>query len=196
MRFSSSYIITLMVLLIVLTNSCGLVNQINEAKQFVFCDFSIVETKLIKLGNADVSEYRSANDVSLSDMLMLGQQFLSGKLPASLSTEIQVVNNQSTKAAISGLSWHLFMKEEEYGSGELVQYLEVLPGQAKDLTVVTEFNLMKMLTSEDLQSILDLVLDINSREKLDKLDISIKIKPYFKSGTTVKEYPGYITIRP
>jgi hypothetical protein len=52
------------------------------------------------------------------------------------------------------------------------------------------------LTSEDLQSILDLILDIENREKLEKLDITIRIKPYFKSGTTVKEYPGYITIRP
>ena len=88
------------------------------------------------------------------------------------------------------------MKDEEYGGGELVQYLEVLPAQTKDFTVVTEFNLLKMLISEDLQSILDLILDIENREKLEKLDITIRIKPYFKSGTTVKEYPGYITIRP
>ena len=196
MRFPLHYIYILMALLIVLTTSCGMVKQINETKQFALCDFSIVEIKLIKLGNADVSEYRSANDVSLSDMLMLGQQFLSGKLPASISTDIQVFNNQNSKAAISGLSWQLFMKDEEYGGGELVQYLEVLPAQTKDFTVVTEFNLLKMLTSEDLQSILDLILDIENREKLEKLDITIRIKPYFKSGTTVKEYPGYITIRP
>ncbi len=185
-----------MALLIVLTTSCGMVKQINETKQFALCDFSIVEIKLIELGNADVSEYNSANDVSLSDMLMLGQQFLSGKLPANISADIQVFNNQNLKAAISGLSWQLFMKDEEYGGGELVQYLEVLPAQTKDFTVVTEFNLLKMLTSEDLQSILDLILDIENREKLEKLDITIRIKPYFKSGTTVKEYPGYITIRP
>jgi len=76
MRFPLHYIYILMALLIVLTTSCGMVKQINETKQFALCDFSIVEIKLIKLGNADVSEYRSANEVSLSDMLMLGQQFL------------------------------------------------------------------------------------------------------------------------
>lgn len=179
-----------------LSPSCGILNQANEAKQFALCEFSIIEVKLMKLGNVDVSEYKSADDVGLPDMLMLGQQFLSGKLSAKLSADIQIFNTQDTRAAISGLRWQLYMKGEEYGSGELTEYLEVLPGQIKDFTVVTDFDLLKMLTSEDLQSILDLVLDIENREKLEKLDISIRVKPYFKSGTTVKEYPGYITIRP
>ncbi len=189
-------IFTLLLSLLILSSSCGILNQANEAKQFALCEFSIVEVGLIQLGNVDVSEYNSANDVGLSDMLMLGQQFLSGKLSASLSADIQVVNNQNSRAAISGLSWQLYLKGEEYGGGELVQYLEVLPGQTKYFTVVTDFDLLKMLTSEDLQAILDLVLDIENREKLEKLDISIRVKPHFKSGTTVKDYPGYITIRP
>ena len=189
-------IFAILLLLLILSPSCGILNQAKEAKQFAFCEFSIVEAKLMKLGNVDVSEYTSTKDVGLTDMLMLGQQFLSGKLSASLSADIQVVNNQATKAAISGLRWQLYMKSEEYGGGELVKYIEVLPGETKYFTVVTDFNLLKLLTSEDLQSILDLVLDIENREKLQKLDISIRVKPYFKSGTTVKEYPGFITIRP
>lgn len=183
-------------LLIVIITSCGMINQINEAKQFAFCDFSVNEIKIIKLGNIDVSEYRDIDDVSLPDILILGQQLVSDKLPATLSVDIKVINNQNKKAAISGLSWQLFMKSEEYGSGELVQNLEVLPEQTKDFTVVTDFNLLKLLKSEDLESILDLILDIENREKLDKLDIAIKFKPFFKSGSMVKEYPGYITIRP
>lgn len=188
-------IIALLSVLIVLATSCGMINQINEAKQFAFCDFSIREIKIVKLASIDVSEYRNVDDVSLTEILLLGQKIISGELPASLSVDINVVNNQDKNAAISGLSWQLFMKGEEYGNGELVEYLEILPGQSTDFKVMAEFNLMKLLASEDLQSVLDLALDIENREKLDKLDVSIKVKPYFKSGTTIKEYPGYITVR-
>lgn len=195
MRPLQSFFFGLLSLLIVLPTSCSMFEQINEVKQFALCDFSINEIKIIKLGNTDVSEYQSIDDVNLSDILMFGQQLISGKLPASLSVDVQVVNNQNSKAAISGLRWQLYMKGEEYGSGELVQYLEVLPGQAIDFTVIADFNLMKLLASEDLQSVLDLALDIENREKFEKLEVTVKVKPYFKSGTTIKEYPGYINIR-
>lgn len=195
MRTFYSFFFGLISLLIVLTSSCSTIEQINEAKQFALCDFSINEIKIIKLGSTDVSEYQSIDDVDLSDMLMLGQQLISGKLPAKLAVDVQVINNQNTKAAISGLSWQLFMKGEEYGSGQLDQYLEVMPGHPIDFTVFADFNLMKLLASENLQSVLDLALDIENREKFEKLEIVIKVKPYFKSGKTIKEYPGYIIIR-
>ena len=87
-----------------------------------------------------------------------GQQFLSGEFPAKLSVEIRAVNNQSSKAAISGLHWKLYMKDEEYGDGDLNQFVEVLPGQSTDFTVVVDVDLLKLVASENLKSILDLVL--------------------------------------
>ena len=31
---------------------------------------------------------------------------------------------------------------------------------------------------------------------LEKLGIELKIKPYYKSGSSIKEYPGFISLKP
>jgi len=182
--------------LILLTSSCEVLKQLDEAKQFAECDFMVKNVQIIELGTTDVSEYKSSGDIGFTEMLIFGQQLLSGKFPAKLSVEVRAINNQNSKAAISGLHWKLYMKNEEYGNGKLNKYVEVLPGQSTDFNLMVDFDLMKLLASENLQSILDLVFDIENKEKLEKLDIMLKVKPFYKTGDNIKEYPGYLTIRP
>lgn len=177
-------------------SSCDVLEQLNEVKQFANCDFSVKSVQINKLGGFDFSQYKSVRDIGFTQLISLGQQLVSGNLPANLSVEIQAKNNKSSKAAISGLDWQLNMKNENYGSGKLNQYVEVLPGQITDFTVNVSFDLHKLLASENLQSILDLVMDMDNKEKLQKLDIMLKVKPYYKSGNSIREYPGYLTIRP
>lgn len=189
-------ITALFLFLMVLTSSCDVLEQIGEANRFAQCNFLIKDVQITRIGGFDVSNYQSVSDFGFTETLSLGQQLLSGKLPAKLSVGIRAVNNQSSKAAISGLQWHLYMKGEKYGGGMLNQYVEVLPGQSTNFTVVVDFDILKLLASENLQSILDPVLDIENKEKLKILDIVLKVKPYYRSGNGTREYPGYLSIRP
>ncbi len=184
------------ILITVFLNSCEVLEQMNEVKRFASCKFSVNEVQIKKLGGFDISEYNSVKDISITETLSLGHQVMSGKLPATISVDIRATNNDMSKAAISGLDWQLYMKNERYGSGKLNRYVEVLPGRSTDFNVDVTFDLLKLVTSNDLQAILDLVMDIDNREKLQKLDIMLKVKPYYKSGDKVREYPGFLTIRP
>ncbi|MBL6944970.1 MAG: hypothetical protein ISR56_11470 [Bacteroidales bacterium] len=186
----------LFIFLVIISSSCEVLEQISEVNRFAQCDFSIRNVQITKLGEIDVSKYKSASDLGFTEMLLLGQQLLSSELPAVLSVDIMAMNNQTSKAAISGLQWQLLMKDEQYGGGKLNQYVEVLPGHTTNFPVHVEFNLLKLLASENLQSIINLVFDIENKEKLKKLDIVLKVKPYYKYGNSIREYPGYLTIRP
>ncbi len=188
--------LALLLSIVFLLTSCDIFTQFGEAKRFAQCDFTINNVKIVNLGSFNISDYKSVNDFSFTEMLSLGQQLIAGKLPAVVQVDIKAVNNQTSKASISGLEWQLLMKNEKYGDGSFKEYVEVLPGKSTIFTVNTTFDFYKMLTSSNLQDILNLVFDIDNKEKLDKLDISIKLKPYYKSGSVVKEYPGYLTIRP
>ncbi len=182
--------------IIITTSSCDVLNQFSEVKRFAQCDFYISNVQIVNLGGIDVSKYNSTSDFGFTEMLMLGQQILTGELPSVISVDIKAINNQDSKAAISGLKWQLFMKDEHYGSGELNKYIEVLPLQSTVFPVVVNFDFLKLLQSESLQSIIDLVLDIENKEKLQKLDILLKVKPYYKTGNGINEYPGFLNIRP
>ena len=189
-------LIVLVSFLIITVTSCDVLNQMGEVTNFVNCNFSINKVAINRLGGVDFTKYKSVSDVGFTEMLSLGQQVIAGNLNASLYVDIRAKNNQSSKAAISGLDWQLFMKNEQYGTGKLNEYVEVLPGQSTDFTVNVNFDLLKLLKSENLQTILDLVMDMDNKEKLQKLDIMLKVKPYYKSGGSIREYPGYLTIRP
>ena len=189
-------LIVLVSFLIITVTSCDVLNQMGEVTNFVNCNFSINKVAINRLGGVDFTKYKSVSDVGFTEMLSLGQQVIAGNLNASLYVDIRAKNNQSSKAAISGLDWQLFMKNEQYGTGKLNEYVEVLPGQSTEFTVNVNFDLLKLLKSENLQTILDLVMDMDNKEKLQKLDIMLKVKPYYKSGGSIREYPGYLTIRP
>ncbi len=186
----------LLLFLLITVTSCDVVNQVGEVDRFAQCDFSINNVQITQLGNLYMAKYNSVSDFGFQEMLSLGQQLLTGELSAKLSVEIEAVNNQSAKAGISGLQWRLLMKNEEYGHGKINDYVEVLPGKSTNFTVGLNFDILKLLASENLQSILDLVFDIENEKKLKKLDIMLKVKPYYKYGDIIREYPGYLTIRP
>ena len=90
----------------------------------------------------------------------------------------------------------LFIKGVQYGKGELLDYIEVLPGEEVHFTVNTNFDISKLLKSEDLDAIFDLISDMENQEKLKRLEVKIKVKPLYKSGGSIKEYPSFITIKP
>ena len=183
-------------ILVLFLSSCKIFSQFNEAKEFASCYFLINNSRIIELGGYDFSEVENINDIGLTEMFGLGQKIIIGELDAIASVSISATNNGKEKAAINGLYWQLFIKGVQYGKGELLDYIEVLPGEEVHFTVNTNFDISKLLKSEDLDAIFDLISDMENQEKLKRLEVKIKVKPLYKSGGSIKEYPSFITIKP
>jgi len=179
-----------------LLSSCDVLQQASDVVQFVQCDFSLDHVRVEKIGGVSLANIKKPEDLGVINMLSLTQQVLSGNLPATLNVGIKATNNQSLKAGISGLDWELYMKENKYGAGMINQLVEILPNNSTTFPVTVEFDLLKLVTSDNIQQILDLVFDIDSKEKLNQLDLQLRLKPFYKVGSQVQEYPGFITVRP
>ena len=176
--------------------SCKIFSQFDDAKEFVSCYFTINNSRVIELGGYDFTEVENISDIGLTEMFGLGQKMIAGEMDAIASVSISVTNKGKHTAAINGLYWQLFIKDEQYGNGEMLNHIEVLPGETVNFTVNTNFDISKLLKSEDLDGIFDLISDMENQEKLKRLDVKIKVKPLYKSGGTLKEYPSFITIKP
>jgi hypothetical protein len=179
-----------------LFTSCDVLQQASDAVQFAQCDFSIDRVGMEKVGGVSIKDIHKPEDLNPLELIGLGQQVMSGSLPVTLDVAIKAANNQSQKAGISGLDWELYMKDTRYGGGKLNRAVEVLPGQSTTFPVSVSFDLLKLVTGNNLQQILDLVFHINDKEKLKQLDLKLQLKPYYKVGSEVQEYPGYIVVRP
>ena len=177
-------------------NSCDVLQQASDVAQFVQCDFSLDHVKVEKIGGVSLTNIKKPEDLGVINMMSLTQQVISGSLTTTLNVGIKATNNQSLKAGISGLDWELYMKENKYGAGMINESVEILPYNSTIFPVTVEFDLLKLVTSDNIQQILDLVFDIDNKEKLNQLDLQLRLKPFYKVGSQVQEYPGFITIRP
>ena len=139
--------------------SCDVLNQMGEVKRFAECRFEINSVKINKLGDVNLEKYQSAKDLNFMEAMALGQKILSGNLHAHMDVNITASNNESKKAAISGVEWQLFMKNEKYGEGALNEHIEVLPGSSASFDVDVTFDLLKLISSEELSTILDIVFN-------------------------------------
>ncbi len=176
--------------------SCDVLQQASDVMQFAQCNFSIDRVGMDKVGGVSLKNIQQLSDINPFDIVSLTQQVLSGSLPVTMDVSIKATNNQSMKAGISGLDWELYMKNNRYGAGKINHAVEVLPGQSTTFLVSVDFDILKLATNDNLQQILDLVLHLNDKEKLKQLDIKLQLKPYYKVGSEIQEYPGYIVVRP
>jgi len=176
--------------------SCGLLNQAGEYERFVNGNFTLLEIEVLEIGGVEINELNDASNLNAGDMITLVGRMFSGELPSKLRARVEVENTAGERAAISGLEWRLLMKGKEYANGVVDKEVIVEPHSKKEFPLKAEIDFRAVMQSESLPQILKVVFNMDDKEEIKKLDIELKIKPYYKSGGKTKEYPGFITIRP
>jgi hypothetical protein len=98
-------------------------------------------------------------------------------------------------AALNRLDWKLLIDQTEMAEGTTNQRLEVPPnGGVSSMTIDISTDVKKVLSSESLQSLANMVLNMaDSGGKPTKL--TLKAKPYISVGKNTIAYPGYINIK-
>jgi hypothetical protein len=176
--------------------SCDALQQVSDTATFVQCDFSVADVKVDKIGGVSLANIKKPDDVGMLNMMSLAQQAMGGSLPTTLSVGIKATNNQSRVAGISGFAWELYMKDQEYGAGMINEAVTISPNSSTVFPVSVEFDILNIVTSSNIQQILDIVFNVDNQDKLNELDLELQLKPYYRVGSQVQEYPGVITIRP
>jgi hypothetical protein len=190
-------IIVLVVLIIpFIVNSCGILDQAGEYQRFVNSNFRLVNVEVLNISGVDVRNIKNASDLNMGDIMTLTGKMFNGGLPTKLKVNLEVENTSSKKASFSGMEWKFLMKDIEYTSGTLNKGVEVMPYSKKRFSVDANIDLLKILQSESLPQILNVVFNMDDREELKKLGLELKIKPYFNTASGQIKYPSYFTLKP
>jgi hypothetical protein len=175
-------------------SSCAIFKQGKEFKTFTECDFKVKNVRIVNLAGIDISNFNSIDDMALNDYLMLAQQAFSKEIDSELEIDIIAENFSDNTAAISGLDWQLFLKDELYTTGIIDKPVNINPHDNTVFTVKTNINLYAIIHSKSLPEILALLITKNQSFNLSDLDASIKVKPWYRNGSSIKKYPGFISI--
>ncbi len=191
------YLLMAMALVSVLVTSCDVLEQVAETERFTQCEFSLTGVRITEISGIDFTKIRSASDLGVGDMMTLGQRVMNGNLPAKMEVDVRAQNNNSKSAGIAGMGWKVFLDNTEFVGGQLNRSVQVMPNSAASFPITVEIDLLKMSQNKSLPKLLNMVFGMEDKAKLQEMGLSVQIKPSYKTSSgSVRELPGWVTIRP
>lgn len=181
---------------ILLLASCGLVNQARELERFAQCKFTLNSVALESISGVNMSRVKKVSDLNFSQVLVLSQGLLEGRLMAKMLIDVEVSNPSGSMAAVSGMDWKLLQKKQVIATGQLTNPVQVAGQGSTSFYLNAQVNLVKIFQLNSLDQILSVMAGNVDSKTLAKLGITIQLKPYYKLDGKIKKYPGFLTIQP
>lgn len=184
----------LAIVMLVHMSSCSVLEQAQEVQRFIQCDFSLANIQVLEVGGIQISTIKSPEDIGFLSMMSLGQQVMNNSLPAKLSIGLKATNNNTSTASVTGMEWKLLLKDQDYLGGEINDEVEILANSSSVFPVNVNVDLFTIFEKESLQQMLGFAFSENKAEELKNMGVGIKIKPFYKVGSDIQKYPGWLSI--
>jgi hypothetical protein len=189
-----NHVVLLVLITVVLINSCGIKRQVNEMKALVNCGFRYEGLKHATLAGVDVSRVTGLIDLEAGDESTLFSALTFGKLPLDVTVNVGVKNPNQSMAAMNRLEWILLIDGIEMGTGAVTDRVILAPGGGTatiPISVSTE--LLTVLSGKSGDAAITFGLNLaGTGDKSSR--ITVKVKPTIIVGESAIHYPGYITL--
>ncbi|GAB1371498.1 hypothetical protein MASR1M45_15600 [Candidatus Kapaibacterium sp.] len=201
-RFSITKVLMIFIISIFFFQSCNIVKDITNT----LADIGRLKFKLDNISNMSVSgitlsNKKSFNDISTTDVLKLTSSFATKKFPAEFTLNVLAQNpndgnngKQKTNAFIQSLDYRLIIDEITTINGDIKSEISVPgSGQSTIIPLGMGLDLYQFFGSRGYESIVNLALAIggvNGTTSKVKLDI----KPTVRTAIGPMSYPGRITV--
>jgi hypothetical protein len=177
-----------------IVSACSVLQQTSEIATFTQCQFRIESARNMKLAGINIQDKHSMSDISLMDMARIGGVLAGGTLPLTFDLNVQIKNPNPGLAAMNKLDWILIIDDIEMTRGILNQRIEIPANTVTSFPVAMSLDLMKSLNGKSGDALINFALNLAGTGSRPTR-IKLKAKPTIMVGTTLIEYPGYITIR-
>ena len=177
---------------LVLGSGCAGVNrQVAEGQNFKDCTFALQSIEQATLGGVDVTNVRSAADLSGADRARILAAYAAGTLPLNMRVNLQVTNPNNAVAALNALDYKILVDGNEVGA--TTQRIEVGPNSTATAAVPVNADVRKAVAIGGLESVGNFALGLADRSR-QPTRVTIAVRPSVKFlGATFKK-PDYITI--
>jgi hypothetical protein len=178
----------------ILTNSCGVVQQAQQMTNLINCDFRIANVQNVNLAGVNIQNVQSLKNLNLTDAARIMAAVAGNSLPLTFTLNIEGKNPNSSSAGMIKLVWILFIDNIQMTTGSLNDRFTIPPynGTAM-IPIQVSLNLKQVLQGKSLESIANFAFNLAGVGNRPTR-ITAKIQPTIMIGQTPLTYPGYITI--
>jgi len=176
-----------------LTNCAGVSRQVEEAKNFQDCTFALQSIEQATLGGVDVTNLRSAADLSGPDRARMLAAFAGGSLPLTMRVNVQVTNPNSQEAALNALDYKILVDGSEIATGATTERIAVPARSTATVTLPINADARQALDGGGLGALGGFALGLADRAR-QPTRVTIALRPSVKFlGATFKK-ADYITV--
>lgn len=176
-----------------LSQCAGVNRQIEEGKKFKECTFALQSIEQATLGGVDVTNVRSAADLSGADRARILAAYGAGSLPLAMRVNLQVTNPNAELAALNALDYKVLIDGNEVATGATTQRIEVAPNSTAVVTLPINADVRRAVANGGLESVGNFALGLADRNR-QPTRLTFAVRPSVKFlGATFKK-ANYITI--
>lgn len=182
----------MLVVVVTITGSCGVGDQVEQMKALKDCVFSIESADSLYIANMNVAKLVSSGGIDLASTPALAFAMLQRHVPLKGRVMMKIINPGDEKAGISSLEYQIAIKDAVLAEGTIDQPVEVEPdGGVALVPVRIDRDLYPLLSNAAYQ---DAVASFLSAKEERTAIVTLRVKPAIEVASKKISYPGYIDI--
>ncbi len=186
------FLVPVLLLLVASTlSSCQTLREVAALREVAF---AIDRVASAQLAGVDINRIRTYQDLSPTDILRLTRAVTNQELPLSFTLHLDAENppENSVQARLVEMDWTLFLDDRETVSGIFNQNLVLPPGEAVDIPIRIELDLVNFF-GDNARDLIDLALAIGGQGGEAKR-VMLQATPTIDTAIGPIRYPRPITI--
>ena len=179
---------------LILTNSCGVVQQTQQMANLVNCEFRIASVQNLKLAGVNIQNVQSLKNLGVLDAAKIMAAAAGSSLPLTFQLNIEGKNPNSSPAGMNRMSWILLIDNIQMTAGSIDNRFDIPANNGTaNIPIQININLKEALQGRSLDAIANFAFNLAGAGNRPTR-ITAKIQPTIMIGQTPLTYPGYITI--
>jgi len=181
-------------LLVLGLSSCGIGEQVQQAKAFKGAEFRLASVEQATLAGVDVTHLRNASDLSLINQARIATAYASGNLPLRLRVNLEVRNPNDEIAAVNAFDYIALLDGKQVATGRSMERIEVAPNSVAVAPIALESNLREVVGEQSGEALANLALGLGDQNSTSHR-LTLRLKPTFvtSSGRSISA-PGYVNV--
>ena len=176
-------------------SSCGISEQVQQAKAFKGVDVRLVGVEQATLAGIDVTQVRQPGDLTTGQKATLLAGYAARNLPLRMRVNLEFRNPNDEMAALNELDYIALLDGKQVATGHTTQRIEVAPkGGLTTAPVTLESNLCDAIGDQTDASLANFALGLADGNR-QPVRLTLRLKPTFITSSGRRISPGgYITV--
>lgn len=173
---------------------CGINQQTQQIKALEKCRYKVISAENVSVAGANVKQLLNNNQINLGSLPGLAFGLLRKDVPLRATINLEITNPTGILAAVNQFEYKVLVNKQELANGFVNQEVIIPAGGSIVVPVDLTSNIYQFISNRKVMSEISEFLKGGTGANEKKGLVTLKVRPSFKIGNKLIQYPGFISI--